>query len=63
MGTGPGQLEHGDLVQDLCAAILASPPLLEELGGELLAGGLGYALSDHRKLAPAGGGTSSFHFP
>jgi len=52
---GHGRLQHGDLVQDVHAAVLALPPLSEELGGALLPRRLLDALLHHRKLSPGEG--------
>lgn len=52
-GAAGGQLQHGDLVDDLGAAVLALPPLPHELGGVLVARALLHTLTDHGELAPA----------
>lgn len=59
VGVGLGRLQHGDLVQDVHAAVLALPSLSQELGSELLPRCLLNALLHHRKLSPGkqrGGG-------
>lgn len=50
---GSGQLQHGDLVDNVHPTVLALPPLPHELGGVLMAREFLHALSDHGKLPPA----------
>lgn len=52
VGVGLGHLQHGDLIQDVHAAVLALPPLSQTFGGVLLPRGLFYALLHHGKLSP-----------
>ena len=49
---GLGRLQHGDLVQDVHAAVLTLPSLSQELGSVLLPRCLLDALLHHRKLSP-----------
>lgn len=47
-----GRLKHGDLIQDVHAAVLALPSLSQELGSILLPCCFFNALLHHRKLSP-----------
>lgn len=48
---GLGRLQHGDLVQDVGAAVLTLPSLAQELGGVLVPCGLFHTLLHHCKLS------------
>lgn len=52
IGVCLGQLQHGDLVENVHAAVFAFPSLSQELGSVLLARCLLNALFNHRKLSP-----------